>query len=94
MPKEFDDLFAEAEAAFDGEYKNELDNLLGLSREEIDAVTPGTSDLKIYDVLISVVKKASKDNISQAQLIDNIRSLGEVAVKIAKKVPSFAALLI
>ncbi len=94
MPNEFDDLFAEAEAAFDGEYKNELDNLLGLSREEIDAVTPGTSDLKIYDVLISVVKKASKDNISQAQLIDNIRSLGEVAVKIAKKVPSFAALLI
>ena len=94
MPNEFDDLFAEAEAAFDGEYKNELDNLLGLSREEIDAVTPGTSDLKIYDVLISVVKKASKDNISQAQLIDNIRSLGEVAVKIAKKVQSFAALLI
>lgn len=94
MPNEFDDLFAEAEAALNGEYKNELDNLLGLSREEIDAVTPGTSDLKTYDVLISVVKRASKDNISQAQLIDNIRSLGEVAVKIAKKVPSFAVLLI
>lgn len=93
MPNEFDDLFAEAEAAFDGEYKNELDSLLGLSREEIDAVTPGTTDLKTYDVLINVVKKASKDNISQAQLIDNIKSLGDVAIKIAKKVPSFAALL-
>tara|TARA_R110001592_G_scaffold68401_1_gene209613 strand:+ start:656 stop:940 length:285 start_codon:yes stop_codon:yes gene_type:complete len=94
MPNEFDDLFAEAEAAFDGEYKNELNSLLGLSREEIDAVTPGTTDLKTYDVLISVVKKASKDNLSQAQLANNIKDLGEVAIEIAKKVPCLAALLI
>ena len=93
MPNEFDDLFAEAEAAFDGEFKNELDSLLGLSKEEIDAVTPGTTDLKTYDVLIGVVKKASKNNISQAQLINNIRSLGDVAIEIAKKVPQLATYL-
>ncbi len=28
-----------------------------------------------------------------AELVDNIKELGEVAVKIAKKVPQFAALL-
>jgi hypothetical protein len=93
MPNEFDDLFKEAEDAFNGEHKNELNSLLGLSREEIDSVTPDTSDLIIYDVLIGVVKKASKDNISQAQLIDKIKGLGDVAIKIAKKIPAFTALL-
>lgn len=89
----FDDLFAEADAAFNGAYKNELNQLVGLSKEEIDMVTPGISDLATYAVLIEVVKKASKDNLSQAQLASNIKSLGSVAVQIAKKIPLFAALL-
>ncbi|MBW8323777.1 MAG: hypothetical protein K0M50_03340 [Prolixibacteraceae bacterium] len=89
----FTDLFAQADAAFNGLYQKELNNLLGLSKSEIDAITPGTTDLQTYSVLIKVVEKASKDNISQAELIDHIKNLGEVAVKIAKKIPSFAALL-
>jgi len=89
----FSDLFAEADAAFNGKYKKELNALTGLSKEEIDSVTPGTTDLQIYSVLIKVVEKASKDNLSQAQLIANIKELGEIAVKIAKKVPQFAGLL-
>jgi len=89
----FSDLFAEADAAFNGKYKKELNALTGLSKEEIDSVTPGTTDLQIYSVLIKVVEKASKDNLSQAQLIANIKELGEIAVKIAKKVPQFADLL-
>ena len=89
----FDDLFAEADAAFNGAYKNELNQLIGLSKEEIGMITPGTSDLKTYAVLIEVVKKASKDNLSQAQLAANIKSLGDVAVQIAKKAPMLAALL-
>ena len=89
----FSDLFAEADAAFNGKYKKELNALTGLSKEEIDSVTPGTTDLQIYSVLIKVVEKASKDNLSQAQLISNIKELGDLAVKIAKKVPQFAALL-
>lgn len=89
----FTDLFAQADAAFNGLYQKELNNLLGMSKSEIDAITPGITDLQTYSVLIKVVEKASKDNMSQAELIDHIKSLGEVAVKIAKKIPSFAALL-
>jgi hypothetical protein len=89
----FDDLFADADAAFNGLYKDELNQLVGLSKEEIDSLTPETTDLKTYAVLIKVVEKASKDNLSQAQLIENINALGDVAIQIAKKVPQFAALL-
>ncbi len=89
----FDDLFADADAAFNGRYKKELNQLMGLSKEDIDAITPETTDLKVYAVLVKVVEKASKDNLSQAQLVENIKSLGDVAVQIAKKVPGLAAWL-
>lgn len=89
----FSALFAEADEAFNSKYKNELNGLMGLSRIEIDSVVPGTTDMQIYYVLIKVVEKASKDNLSQAQLIEDIKELGDVAVKIAKKVPTFASLL-
>ena len=89
----FSELFAEADAAFNGLYKDELNRLSGLSKEEIDSVTPGTEDLKVYSVLIKVVEKASRENISKAQLINDIKGLGEVAVKIAKKIPQFTSLL-
>jgi hypothetical protein len=90
----FDKLFKEADAAFDGIYKEELNELSGLSREEIDSVTPDTEDRRVYDKLIIVVKQASKQNLSKAELIGEIKELGLVAVKIAKKVPSLAALII
>ena len=90
---DFDKLFADADAAFNGQYKTELNQLNGLSKDEIDAITPDdTTDLQTYSTLIKVVEHASKTNMSQANLITNIKSLGEVAVKIAKKVPSLAAL--
>ena len=89
----FDDLFAEAEAAFNGQYKDELNRLYGLSKDEIDSIMPGTADLQMYAVLIKVVEDASKKNLSQAQLIKNIKDLGDLAVKIAKKIPDFAKLL-
>lgn len=89
----FSQLFAEADAAFNGMYKDELNRLLGMSKEEIDTIVPGTTDLQTYSVLIKVVEEASKKNLSQAQLIENIKKLGDVAVKIAKKIPKFAALL-
>jgi len=89
----YSDLFAEADAAFNGEYRNELNGLYGLSKEEIDAVTPDTNDLTMYVVLIKVVEQASKDNLAQAQLVKNINNLGDLAIKIAKKVPQLAELL-
>ena len=82
----FSDLFAEADADFNGAYKSELEKLNGLSKEEINSITPDTEDLKTYSVLIKVVEKASKDNISKAELIEDIKELGDVAIKIAKKV--------
>jgi len=78
--------------AFRGKYKDELNHLAGLSREEIDAITPDTTDLEKYDELLSVVKEASRVNLEQAQLKQHIEDLGSVAVRIAKKVPSLAGL--
>ena len=93
MPENrFAKLFAEADAAFDGIYKKELKELTGLSKVEVDSVTPDTEDLRVYFVLIKVVEKASKENLKQSQLIEDIKELGDVAVKIAKKIPGLAAL--
>lgn len=80
--------------AFEGKYASEINDLMGLSREEIDAITPGMDDLQAYDQLITVVKLASRHNLSQAQLADNIKALGDVAVAIAKKTKKLAALLV
>ncbi|MCK4512370.1 hypothetical protein KAW64_11555 [bacterium] len=73
--------------AFRGRYRAELSELAGLSRAEIDAITPDTEDLLRYDELITVVKEASRVNLAQAQLRQEIENLGDVAVKIAKRVP-------
>lgn len=79
--------------SFEGQYANTLKELLGLSREEIDRITPGTTDLESYDALITVVKVASARNASQAALRERIVQLGEVAVRIAERVPSLAGVL-
>jgi len=83
----------ESEVAFNSLYAEELKHLSGLSREEIDAVTPGDLDLQKYDELIVLVKEASRVNLEQAKLVEEIKKLGDVAVSIAKKVPSISGLL-
>jgi hypothetical protein len=80
-------------AAFIGLYKNEIDKLHELSKEEIDLITPDNTDMEIYAQLIEVVKEASSTNESQAALKEQIVELGEIAVTIAKKIPSLGALL-
>lgn len=82
-----------ADAEFRGQYAEEINGLLGLSKEEIDEITPDTTDLETYNKLMIVVKEASRVNLEQAELVGRIKSLGEVAVSIAKKVPSLAAML-
>ena len=89
----FSELFARADAAFTGKYQKELDQLLGLSREEIDKIIPGTTDLKTYYVLIRIVDQASRENLSQSELVENIKKLGEVGEQIARKIPGLAVLL-
>lgn len=85
---------AESRKAFEGEYRNEIEGLLGLSRDEIDRITPGTTDLETYDQLITIVKEASAANISQAELRKQIETLGEIGFQIAQKVPELAKLFI
>jgi hypothetical protein len=80
--------------AFQGIYKSELNELTGLSRDEIDSITPDTTDLQKYDELITVVKAASAVNLAQAELKNQIEKLGTLAVEIAKHVPSLAALFV
>lgn len=93
MNNRFNDLFDQAGDAFDGIYKTELGQLQGLSQDVLDTLLPTTEDKKEYLKLIDVVKQASQENLTQAELINNIKDLGSVAVKIAKKIPKFAALL-
>ncbi len=83
--KKLEERAIENEKAFIGKYKDEINGLLGLSKEEIDSVTPDTTDLDVYDQLVTVVKEASAANIAQAELKNRIIELGDVAVKIAKK---------
>jgi len=78
--------------AFEGTYADEIDGLLGLSRDEIDAITPDATDLAVYDQLIEVVKDASRKNLSQAELKRRVKALGAVAVEIARKAGPLAAL--
>lgn len=84
---------AEGRAAFEGKYADQVSELMGLSQEEIDKITPDGSDLVEYDRLIAVVKQASAHNVSQATLRANIKALGDVAVSIAKKTTGLAVLL-
>jgi tRNA U54 and U55 pseudouridine synthase Pus10 len=86
-------LTEEINESFNGKYSEALDQLTGLSKEEINAVTPGTEDLRTYSALIKVVEEASRKNVTQAELVEDIKELGEVAVKIAKKIPYLALLL-
>lgn len=79
---------------FQGIYKEEINELLGLSREEIDKITPDTTDLEIYDQLITVVKEASAANIDQAELKTQIENLGVISVEIAKKVGSLKGMFL
>jgi hypothetical protein len=80
--------------AFEGQYKDELKELLGLSRDEIDKITPDTTDLETYSQLITIVKEASAANIDQAELVSRIKALGSLAISIAKHVPKLATLFV
>ncbi len=79
--------------AFKGKYKEQLTALMGFSKEEIDKITPGTTDLETYAQLISIVKEASADNIDQAELKNRIVALGEVGMEIAKRIPALIDLV-
>ncbi|MEW6701184.1 MAG: hypothetical protein AB1298_00550 [Bacteroidota bacterium] len=80
--------------AFEGTYKDELNGLLGLSKDDINKITPDTTDMETYESLMTIVKEASRINVSQAELKNRIEELGNIAIEIAKKVPSLAKLFL
>ena len=79
--------------AFMGKYRDELNALLGLSKEDIDKITPGTTDLEVYAQLIAVVEEASAENIDQGELQNRIIALGDIGVEIAKRIPALIDVL-
>lgn len=93
IQKLFDKAIAESDAALRGKHKDTLAQLLALSPAEIDEITPDSTDTETYAQLIAIVETASRKNVSQAMLKRRIKDMGEVALKIAKKVPKLAALL-
>ncbi len=89
----FDDMLLVADEAIDCRYQCELDELTDLLKEELSKLTSNKTDEAVYAALIALVAQASKENLDQTQLIDRIKEMGEVAIKLAKKVPNFATLL-
>jgi len=90
LEQEFREILRKNHEAFVGKYAKEIDELLGLSRAEIDAIVPGTADLEVYDQLMTIVKEASRRNLSQAELKARIETLGDIAITIAKKSATLA----
>jgi predicted phage gp36 major capsid-like protein len=91
--QELDAIMKSTRTAFQGAYAEQLNGLLGLSKEDLDAITPNVSNATEYAQLIEVVKQASAKNLSNAELKSRIEALGSTAVSIAKSVGSLAALL-
>ena len=90
--KKFDKALEEADAEFNSKYARDLEALKGLSSEDLKAITPDATSEDI-DQLIETVKSATARNESNAVLADRIRGIGDIAVSLAKKIPSLAEIL-
>jgi hypothetical protein len=82
------------EQAFEGEYKEQIAGLYALSKAQVDALVPGKKDLVTYAKLIAIVERASAENLAQAELVSQIRTLGALGVRVARLVPSLAKLVV
>jgi hypothetical protein len=94
MQDELEAIAKKNRAAFEGAYGEQIKKLMGLSQQELDAITPGVSNATVYAQLIDVVKAASEKNLSIADLKQRIEALGTVAVEIAKKAGVLAGFLV
>jgi hypothetical protein len=97
---DLDALFAEmdfaaerARLALEGSLAAEYRGLRSLDPDTIKDITPDTTDEAVYEHLMAVVQQASAKNENQAQLASRIHALGDIAVKIAKRVPSLLAII-
>ena len=87
----FEKAFADADKEFDSQYAQCLKQLL--SEIEITSLSPKTNRQETYQKLIEIVEEATRKNISQAELGAKIRSLGEMAITIAKNISGLKNLL-
>lgn len=72
-----------ADAEIKQEYKKELEELKGLSAEQIEQFGGTTSQM---DDIIKEVENARDNNLKQAALVGNLKTLGKNTYKLAKKV--------
>ena len=83
----FTDSFAKADEKFDNQISEQLEQLKGLTQSEIEKAMANTSDIEIYRQLATIVDDASCKNLKQAELVSKIKTLGEIAINLAKKIP-------
>lgn len=83
----FDSMFGEADKAFNGKFGNEFRALRDLSEEDYHSIIPKTSGKEDYDRMCKIVNNASINHSSQADVVNDITAIGELAVKLAKKIP-------
>ena len=88
MRAELRSILQEGRQAFKGGYSTQLKELEELSRADLDKITPDTTDLEAYDNLVAIVRRASAQNWSQAELRECISEAGELVIRIAKKIPN------
>ena len=93
MLAEMDAAAKRAETTLNDRFGNIYRELRGLSPEQIDDITPDATDQKEYERLIVLVQQATQRNLDQAQLVERVKALGDIAVRIARKVPSLAPFL-
>ncbi len=83
-----------ANEKFFSQYRDTISALQGLSDDDLTKLLPNEPTRKEkYDALVRVVKEAETKNLQQAALVDNIKALGNVALSIARNIPSLAAIL-
>ena len=78
----FDDYIEIADNSIKVEYKRELNMLKGLTPKQIERFGGTTSQM---NDIIKEINDAKSSNLAQAQLISNVKQLGESTYQLAKK---------
>jgi len=87
-PNKFSEQAQQSAQAADQLLDSQLEQLKALTGEQIDNLRIKVSDQELYDRLVAVVQDATQRNLSLAQLLGNIKSLGGEAISLAKEVLS------
>lgn len=80
---QMDNYIKVADGNLSQEYQNELSTLNGLTDAQIQQFGGTTTQM---NEIIAEVEKAKNQNLSQAQLTDNLKALGKSTYDLAQKV--------